>query len=234
MSYVGKNIKKIRSVKNLNQTKFAELFDLKRASIGAYEEGRAEPKIGTITEIAKYFGITIDDLLNKELSVNDLYHFDIFQKDYVKNKGHQLKPSKLSFNLSPVFYILESKRQAFFDGEGLDSFIRLNLPLVKMNSDYLAFEASAGSVWLNARGETVELLICRVVERVDLASFKERSLLVWDGNHFQFGLLQGQGKELYLREYRHGEIVKLNLKEEVYFLALYELANSLSKLNAAL
>ena len=40
MSYIGKNIKKLRSVKGLSQAKFAELFDIKRASIGAYEEGR--------------------------------------------------------------------------------------------------------------------------------------------------------------------------------------------------
>jgi transcriptional regulator with XRE-family HTH domain len=55
MSKIGSNIRKIRTVKGLNQSQFAELFDLNRARIGAYEEGRAEPKIDVVIEIAKYF-----------------------------------------------------------------------------------------------------------------------------------------------------------------------------------
>lgn len=75
MSYFGKNIKKIRSVKTLSQQSFAELFDLKRGTLGAYEEGRSEPKIETIIKIANYFSIPIDDLLTKELTVNALLKF---------------------------------------------------------------------------------------------------------------------------------------------------------------
>ncbi len=79
-SNIGKNIKKIRSLKKLSQAGFAEIFDITRGSVGAYEEGRAEPKIATIIQIANYFGISIDLLLNKELSVSDLYSFDILNK----------------------------------------------------------------------------------------------------------------------------------------------------------
>lgn len=75
MSFFGKNIKKIRGVKGLSQQAFAELFDLKRATLGAYEEGRSEPKIETIIKIANYFSIAIDDLLTSELTVNTLLQF---------------------------------------------------------------------------------------------------------------------------------------------------------------
>ncbi|OSY87911.1 transcriptional regulator [Tenacibaculum holothuriorum] len=75
MSFFGKNIKKIRGVKGLSQQAFAELFDLKRATLGAYEEGRSEPKIETIIKIANYFSISIDELLTSELTVNDLLRF---------------------------------------------------------------------------------------------------------------------------------------------------------------
>ncbi|MEW7288931.1 helix-turn-helix domain-containing protein [Aquimarina sp. 2304DJ70-9] len=75
MSFFGKNIKKIRSVKGLSQQAFAELFDLKRGTLGAYEEGRSEPKIETIIKIANYFSIAIDDLLTSELTVNQLLKF---------------------------------------------------------------------------------------------------------------------------------------------------------------
>ena len=81
MSYIGKNIKKIRTVKKINQADFADLFGLARASVGSYEEGRAEPKIENIIAIANHFGISIDLLLKKELTVNELYRFDIFKPE---------------------------------------------------------------------------------------------------------------------------------------------------------
>ncbi|NJB37671.1 helix-turn-helix domain-containing protein [Croceivirga sp. JEA036] len=75
MSSFGKNIKKIRKVRNLSQQAFAGIFNLKRATLGAYEEERSEPKIDTIIKIANYFSIPIDDLLTKELTVNALLKF---------------------------------------------------------------------------------------------------------------------------------------------------------------
>lgn len=80
MSLIGKNIKKIRTVKKLSQADFSNLFNLARASVGAYEEGRSEPKIETLIQIAHYFSISIDTLLTKELTINELYQFDIFSR----------------------------------------------------------------------------------------------------------------------------------------------------------
>ena len=101
MSHIGQNIKRIRSVKGLSQAKFAELFNLARPSVGAYEEGRAEPKIQTVVDIAHYFGLSIDVLLTKELTVNDLYHLnmvnqklDDFHKGIIPDKSKQLAKAK--------------------------------------------------------------------------------------------------------------------------------------------
>jgi transcriptional regulator with XRE-family HTH domain len=80
MSFIGKNIRKIRTVKKLSQATFAELFGLARPSVGAYEEGRSEPKIDTLIQIAQHFGLSLDLLLTKELTINELYHFDIFKE----------------------------------------------------------------------------------------------------------------------------------------------------------
>ncbi|MEM1002517.1 MAG: helix-turn-helix transcriptional regulator, partial [Bacteroidota bacterium] len=92
MSRIGHNIRKIRSAKKLSQTQFAELFDLTRGSVGAYEEGRAEPKIDTIIQIANYFSVSIDLLLNKEMTINDLFHLDVFRKKL--NEAHSFEPKK--------------------------------------------------------------------------------------------------------------------------------------------
>ncbi len=76
MSYLASNIRKLRKAKRLSQTQFAKLFSLTRASVGAYEEGRAEPKLDKLIEIAKYFGLTLDQLVARKLSINEIFHYD--------------------------------------------------------------------------------------------------------------------------------------------------------------
>ncbi len=76
MSYLASNIRKLRKAKRLSQTQFANLFSLTRASVGAYEEGRAEPKLDKLIEIARYFGLTLDQLVARKLSINEIFHYD--------------------------------------------------------------------------------------------------------------------------------------------------------------
>lgn len=76
MTLIGKNIKKIRNVRGLSQLAFADLFGLTRGNISSYEESRAEPKIEVIIKIANFFGIPLADFIEKELSVNELLHYN--------------------------------------------------------------------------------------------------------------------------------------------------------------
>lgn len=72
----GKNLKKIRSVHGLSQQQFADIFDLKRGTLGAYEENRSNPKLETVIRIANHFSIGVEDLLISELTVNKLLKFN--------------------------------------------------------------------------------------------------------------------------------------------------------------
>lgn len=76
MSQIGKNIKKIRNVKGLSQQAFADLFQLTRGNISSYEEFRAEPRLEVLVKIANYFGIPLADFIEKDLSVNELLHYN--------------------------------------------------------------------------------------------------------------------------------------------------------------
>lgn len=75
-SILARNIRKLRMFKNLNQTEFAALFDLNRPTIGSYEEGRSEPKLPTLLKIARHYQLTVDDLISKELTVNQVAGFE--------------------------------------------------------------------------------------------------------------------------------------------------------------
>lgn len=72
----GKNLKKIRNVHGLSQQEFADIFDLKRGTLGAYEENRSNPKLETVIKIANHFSIGLEDLLISELTVNKLLKFN--------------------------------------------------------------------------------------------------------------------------------------------------------------
>lgn len=75
MSQIGKNIRKIRGVKNLSQTAFGKLFKASRHNIAAYEEGRATPKLELSTRIARHFGLNLESFLTDELTVNQITGF---------------------------------------------------------------------------------------------------------------------------------------------------------------
>ncbi|MFT4970338.1 MAG: transcriptional regulator with XRE-family HTH domain [Chitinophagales bacterium] len=86
MSIFGKNIKTLRQSNGLSQQEFANLFELSRASIGSYEEGRADPKIDTLIKIAKYFKVKIDQLVIGRIKEEPL-PITAPQEEKVEEKG---------------------------------------------------------------------------------------------------------------------------------------------------
>lgn len=137
MSFFGKNIKKIRSVRGLSQQAFADLFDLKRGTLGAYEEGRSEPKIETIIKIANYFSISIDDILTHELTVNELLRFKGDLTTFANEVKQDLFPS--------IPFVADFKKNDYVEFYNKPNFID-ELPCIQLptNADKTlrAFEVS--------------------------------------------------------------------------------------------
>ena len=69
MSYLNSNIKYLRKLKGYTQAALAERIGLKRSLVGAYEEGRAEPKITTIQKLSALFQTSIDALIDMDISL---------------------------------------------------------------------------------------------------------------------------------------------------------------------
>ena len=57
MSTVSENIKFLRKNAGHTQQTFADALNLKRSLVGAYEEGRADPRISNLIKISELFGI---------------------------------------------------------------------------------------------------------------------------------------------------------------------------------
>ncbi|QNN44180.1 XRE family transcriptional regulator [Pedobacter roseus] len=68
MSNISNNLKYLRKKKGHTQQNFADIMEIKRSLIGAYEEDRAEPKYDLLKKIAEYFDLTIDEFINEKIS----------------------------------------------------------------------------------------------------------------------------------------------------------------------
>jgi transcriptional regulator with XRE-family HTH domain len=75
--HIGKIIKQIREEKGLTQQQLAELINMHRSNYSKVESGERDLSIEAINKIAKYFGMTIDQLVNfdgkipEEVTVED-------------------------------------------------------------------------------------------------------------------------------------------------------------------
>lgn len=67
MSIVSENIKYLRRVNGLTQEEFARRIGIKRSLLGAYEEGRANPNLINLMNIAKIFGTSVDHLIKQDI-----------------------------------------------------------------------------------------------------------------------------------------------------------------------
>jgi transcriptional regulator with XRE-family HTH domain len=64
MTSVGENIKNIRKKNNITQEELAEKLNVTRQAVSSWENGKTEPDIETLTNIAQIFDISIDELVD--------------------------------------------------------------------------------------------------------------------------------------------------------------------------
>ena len=62
----GKKLKELRIEKGLSQRALGEIFNVCNQTISFWENGSREPDLDTLTNIARYFEVTIDSLLTEE------------------------------------------------------------------------------------------------------------------------------------------------------------------------
>lgn len=63
MNYFAQNLKVLRQYKNLSQPQLALQLNVSKGMISFWENGKYEPTATNIIAVAKFFNISIDDLL---------------------------------------------------------------------------------------------------------------------------------------------------------------------------
>lgn len=67
MNYLSKNLKFLRKKNSINQSTIAVKMKKGQSSIGNWENGISEPNINELLFLAHFFGISISDLLERDL-----------------------------------------------------------------------------------------------------------------------------------------------------------------------
>ncbi len=62
-----KNLAYLRQKAGLSQGALADKLDVSRSKIGAHEERRSEPSLAFLCEVATLFGVSVDDILKKDI-----------------------------------------------------------------------------------------------------------------------------------------------------------------------
>ncbi len=123
MSIFSENIRLLRANSGVSQQKLADELIITRVRFAKYEEGRSEPPFDILKRISKYFHVSIDILINVELSripLNSLLKMednrillpitiDKSGQDYIEILPYKAKAGYLSGYSDPEF--IESLQQ---------------------------------------------------------------------------------------------------------------------------
>ena len=146
---IGNNIKILRKKAGLTQGALADKMGIKRSLIGAYEEGRAEPRINNLIKLAEVFNLPIDALVLQDLD-------DPSQLTMTRAMGTQLRV--LSVTVSDedddqgeqVQWVPQKAAAGYLNGyadtEYLQELPRFKLPNLPRGGTYRAFELTGDSM----------------------------------------------------------------------------------------
>lgn len=144
MASIANNIKYLRKKGGLTQQQFADALEIKRASVGAYEEGRAEPKYDLLNRIAQFFNLSMDELVKED--INDQW------KPSQKASGSNVRVLSITVDESDrenIELVPVKASAGYLNGYGDPEFVaelpKFNLPFLNQGT-YRAFEINGDSM----------------------------------------------------------------------------------------
>ncbi len=148
MSFAGKNFRYLRKLRGWTQEEFANKLKIKRSLVGAYEEGRAEPRLDVLENIASIFKLTLDQLLLTDLAASGKAGSYLDKRREMKLTGNaqiiQFVPVKAAAG-----YLA-----GYADPDFLDELNTFTLPMLAAGN-YRAFEIVGDSMLPTPSGSVI-------------------------------------------------------------------------------
>ncbi len=149
---LGLNIKYLRKVRNLTQDQLADKIGVNRAMIGSYEEGRAVPKLPALQILSHYFNVSIDSLVNIDLSTESSSAGETQNIDSV-GKNLRILTTLVDRNDKELITLVPVKASAgyakgYSDPDYVETLPKFSLPFTELSRErtYRAFQISGNSM----------------------------------------------------------------------------------------
>ncbi len=137
----------------LTQEQFAEKINIKRSLVGAYEEGRADPRLHNLLNISSVFEVTVDDLITQDISMMPAKKTNAEQKSDREKASGDLRVLAITVDAqeNELIDLVPQKAAAgylngYADPEFLEDLPKFRLPNLPANATYRAFEISGDSM----------------------------------------------------------------------------------------
>ena len=146
MIKLNENIMYLRKKMGWTQDKFSKKIGIKRSLVGAYEEGRADPRLSNLLKIASTFSISLDNILTKDVK-------KVPKNDLLSSSNEKVKVLSITVDNTDNenIELINEKASAgylnsYSDFEFIESLPRFQLPFLKSNGTHRAFEIKGDSM----------------------------------------------------------------------------------------
>lgn len=143
---VSDNIKFLRKKFGYTQTTFADAIEIKRSLVGAYEEGRADPRLNNLLKMSEIFGVSVDTIISKNVA-------ELSEEELFENPDSKLKILSITVDNEEkenIELIPQKASAGYLNGYSDPQFIqtlpKFRLPMLPDNATYRAFEISGDSM----------------------------------------------------------------------------------------
>lgn len=152
--FISKNLKALRKRLKKSQEEVAQELNMHRSTYSGYENEVATPNIENLVIFSKYYQISIDDLIQKDLSSLSAIEWERFSNEWqsqVKGSNLRVLTSVVNQQNEEVIELIPEKARAgyvagFSDPEFMKELPSLNLPFLSKNKKYRAFPISGDSM----------------------------------------------------------------------------------------
>lgn len=80
----AKNLKYLRNKRDMTQQELGLMLNKSESSISEWEKGKYEPRSSAISKVASIFGVSIEDLMEKDLSLKENTEIQEYDPDAIE------------------------------------------------------------------------------------------------------------------------------------------------------
>ena len=164
MVKVNENIRFLRKKKGWTQEKFSKKIGIKRSLVGAYEEGRSDPRLNNLLKMCEIFEISLDNILKKDVS-------NLEEDNYLKPDDQKVKVLSITVDKfgDENIELINQKASAgylnsYSDFEFIENLPKFQLPFLHFSGTHRAFEIKGDSMLPLTSGSIV---IGKYVDNID-------------------------------------------------------------------